>query len=106
MPMTAEEWRLVPRRRIDPLPVSIAPRRPNRLVVKWHLGEIFEVSTAGARIQMIGSTCPEVGVSIELLCFPAGGLDEIEAQPTPSRLTGVVVWRDAAAAQIGVAFTP
>lgn len=99
------EWRSAPRRKIDPLPVSIAYRRASRLVEKWYLGEIAEVSTAGARVQMISPLTFEIGTSIELLCFPDNAGDEDELHSTPTRLTAKVVWRNERSFEIGIVFT-
>jgi hypothetical protein len=102
--MTETEWRRTPRRKIDPLPVSIAHRRASRLVEKWHLGEITEVSTTGARVQMVSAFSFDIGTPIELLCFPDNAKDD-DLHSTPTRLTAVVIWKNETSLQIGIEFT-
>jgi PilZ domain len=103
--MQVEELRRSPRRKIEPLPVSIVQHCGNQWTDKLHFGEILEVSTTGARIQVISSLLLDVGSLIELLCFPKNVTDGLDMQATPSHLTGGVVWKNEAACQIGVVFT-
>lgn len=70
-----------------------------------HFGEILEVSTTGARIQVISPLLFEVGAQVEVLCFSRNGANGIDMQATPSHLTGGVVWKDNTRRQMGIAFT-
>ena len=104
--MHKAESRRSPRRKIDPLPVSIVRLRGRQWIEQLHFGEILEVSTTGARIRVNGSRLFDVGAPIELLCFPGKAADGIDLHTMPSHLTGGIVWKDDAAGHMGVEFTP
>jgi len=103
--MQKTEMRRSPRREIDPLPVSIVQHRGNPWTERLNFGEIRDVSTTGARIWVTGTLVFDVGAVVELICFPKNDMNTIGLQATPPRLTGGVVWKNDAAAQMGVAFT-
>lgn len=86
------------------MPVAVFQRRANRLTPKSILGEMCDVSTAGARIRLMAAPDLKAGASIEILCFPVEQPDSGLLEATPLRLWAHIVWCDCDRWEMGVRF--
>ncbi|RJQ69351.1 MAG: PilZ domain-containing protein [Desulfobacteraceae bacterium] len=100
--MDAERRQAV-RRPIEGLPVAVSQRKANRLSAEWIFGEIREVSSSGVRIRFAAVPAVQLGVRVELLCFPPPISGFEERQNMPCRMHGRIVWCDPSRCEIGIA---